>query len=288
MIAVSGATGFVGRAVSDALQTRGIRVVTIGRRATADIRWPAAGEPFSAASLRLLSECRAVVNLAGENVGARWTASRRRAIRESRVGLTTALATALASLDKRPAVLLYGDRGDDWLDEAAAPANDFLANVVRDWESATRPASSVGMRVVHMRMGVVFGHGGIIARVRVPFQLGLGGRLGSGRQWMSWIAITDVVDFVLRAIDDDRFAGPVNLSSPEPITNAEFTQLLAKLLGRPAMVPVPAFALRLAFGEMADRLLLTSHRLRPAALLAHQFSFAHHSAEGALRTALDE
>jgi uncharacterized protein (TIGR01777 family) len=293
MIVVTGASGFVGRAVCDALTTRGHQVVTIGRSAAAQIRWPASGASFDAPALDLLRRSRAVVNLAGENIGARWTSARRRALRESRVDLTTILANAIAQVDPRPATLLnasamgiYGNRGDEWLDETTPPAGDSLANLVRDWERATEPAAKAGVRVVKMRFGVVLGRGGILARLRLLFQLGLGGRLGSGRQWMSWVSIDDVVDFVLRAIDDSTYVDAVNVSSPEPVTNAEFTRLLGRLLGRPTVLPAPAFALRLAFGEMADRLLLTSHRMRPAKLLASRFSYAHPTAEGALRAAL--
>jgi uncharacterized protein (TIGR01777 family) len=291
MIVITGASGFVGRAVCDALTARGHEVITIGRSAAATIRWPAPGGSFEPAALDLLRRSRAVVNLAGENIGARWTASRRRAIRESRVGLTTTLANAMAGIEPRPATLLnasaiYGNRGDEWLDEGAAPADDSLARVVRDWEGATEPAASAGVRVVKMRFGLVLGCGGIFARLRLLFQLGLGGKLGNGRQWMSWISLDDVVDFILRAIDDTTYVGAVNVSSPEPVTNAEFTRLLGRLLGRPTVLTAPAFGLRLALGEMADRLLLTSHRMRPAKLLASRFSYAHPTADAALRAAL--
>jgi uncharacterized protein (TIGR01777 family) len=293
MIIVAGASGFVGRAVCDALVSRGIEVATIGRSANATIRWPEPGASFDATALDLLRRSSSVVNLSGENIGARWTSQRRIAIRESRVGLTAKLADALAGIEPRPATLInasamgiYGNRGDEWLDEDAAPADDFLARIVRDWEGATDPAARAGVRVVKMRLGVVLGRGGIFAKLRRLFQLGLGGQLGSGRQWMSWIALDDVVEFVLRAVDDTRYVGAVNVSSPEPVTNAEFTRLLAQVLHRPAVLPAPAFGLRIVFGEMADRLLLTSHRLRPAKLLASRFAFAHPTAEGALRAAL--
>lgn len=293
MIAVSGATGFVGRAVADALRARGIRVVTIGRRPDADIRWPVAGKSFESRELELLGTCRAVVHLAGESIGARWTRSRRRAIRESRVGLTSVLAGAMASVTPRPAALLsasamgyYGNRGDEWLDEEAAPGTDFLARLVIDWEGATTPAAEAGVRVVHMRFGLVIGPGGIFSRVRIPFQLGLGGRLGSGRQWMSWISLEDVVDFVMRAVDDEAFRGPVNVSTPNPVTNTEFTAALASLLSRPAILHPPAFALRLALGEMADALLLTSHRMRPGRMMGNRFGYTHAQIDGALRAAL--
>jgi uncharacterized protein (TIGR01777 family) len=294
MIVVTGASGFVGRALCDALITRGIRVVTVGRRGDAEIRWPQPGDSFRDRDLDLLKHARGVVNLAGENIGRRWTRSRRRALRESRVARTTALTTTLAALDPRPRTLIsasamgyYGNRGDEWLEESSAPGSDFLATLVRDWEAATRPAVDAGIRVVQMRLGIVIGPGGIFARVRLPFQLGVGGRLGDGDQWMSWIAIGDVVNFIIRAIDDAAFGGPVNLSSPDPVTNAEFTRLLGKVLHRPTVFPAPEFALRLAFGEMADGLLLTSHRLRPAKLIANRFAYTHTSMEEALRAAVE-
>jgi uncharacterized protein (TIGR01777 family) len=293
MIAVTGATGFVGRAVCDALASRGLRVATIGRRADADIQWPRGGAGFDTKARETLSRARAVINLSGESIGRRWTASRRRSVRASRVDLTRLLAETLASLDTRPPALLsasasgyYGDRGDDWMDESSAPSGDWLSRLVQDWEGATAPAAEAGIRVVHMRFGIVLGPGGVVSQLRLPFSLGVGGRIGSGRQWMSWISLVDVVDFVVRAIDDGAFSGAVNVVSPEPIRNADFTQRFARLLNRPAIIPVPAFAMRAAFGEMADRLLLASQRLRPARLLANQFSFTHPDAESALRVAL--
>jgi uncharacterized protein (TIGR01777 family) len=294
VIAVSGATGFVGRAVCEALEMRGLKVVAIGRRDGADIRWPAPGASFTREEIERLQRCRAVVHAIGESIGARWTPARRRAIRESREGLTRTLCTALASLAPRPATLIsasavgiYGDRGDTWLDESSSLGDDFLATVARDWESATEPARAAGMRVVRMRLGVVFGaNGGMIGKIRLPFQLGFGGRLGAGDQWLSWIALADVVSFILRAIDDETFSGPVNLSSPEPITNRAFTEMMGRLLGRPTIIPAPAFGLRIAFGQMANGVLLASQRVRPAELTKRGFAWAHPSAEGALRVAL--
>jgi uncharacterized protein (TIGR01777 family) len=295
MIAVAGASGFVGRAVCDALTMRGLRVATIGRRAEADIRWPAPGGTFTAEDFVILRQCRAVVNVVGETIGARWTPARRRAIRESREGLTRALCSALAAREQRPATLIsasavgiYGDRGDTWLDESSSLGDDFLASVAREWESATEPARAAGMRVVRMRLGVIFGaNGGMIGKLRLPFSLGLGAKLGSGEQWLSWIAISDVVSFVLRAIDDDAFSGAINVTAPDPITNADFTKLMGRILGKPTILPAPAFGLRLAFGQMANGVLLASQRVRPAGLLERNFAFEHPTAEGALRAALE-
>jgi uncharacterized protein (TIGR01777 family) len=294
MIAVAGATGFVGRAVCDALTMRGIKVVTIGRRAGADIRWPTEGSGFSAADLVLLGRTRAVVNLTGESIAARWTSARKRAIRESRAGVTRTLSRAIASIDPRPRVLLsgsaigfYGDRGDDWLDETAPAGSDFLATVAREWEEATTPAAEAGARVVLMRLGVVFGPGGgMLSRLRLPFSLGAGARLGDGRQWMSWIALDDVVSFVMRAIDDEGFSGPVNVTTPTPVTNAEFTELFAGALGRRAFLSAPRVALRLRFGEMADGVLFASQRARPASLESRGFAYALPDAKSALRAAV--
>jgi uncharacterized protein (TIGR01777 family) len=294
MIALAGATGFIGRAVRDVLRMRGIKVVTIGRRADADIRWPSGGGEFSPADREKLRRTRAVVNLCGESIGSRWTPARRRAIRESRAGLTATLVRGITSIEPRPRVLLsasavgfYGERGDDWLDESEPPGPDFLASVAREWEEATSPAAAAEIRVVLMRMGVVFGAGGgMLSRLRLPFSLGAGAKLGSGRQWMSWIALEDVVSFVVRAIDDDGFEGPVNVTSPEPLTNGEFTSLFARILGRPAFLALPAAALRLGFGDMADGVLLASQRARPSCLEGRGFAYVHPDAASALRAAV--
>lgn len=294
MIAVAGASGFIGRALCDALTLRGKRILRIGRRPDSDLRWPDRSVDFGATELAMIGRCRAIVNFTGATIGARWTAGRKRAIRESRGGLTGLLARGIAARSPRPSVLLsasavgiYGDCGDAWIDETAPLGSDFLASVARDWEAATAPASAAGVRVVHMRLGVVIGPGGgMIGRLQLPFRLGLGARLGAGSQWMSWIALEDVVAFVLRAIDDDALVGEFNLTSPEPVTNRQFTDLLATQFGRPARLAAPAFALRLAFGEMAQAMLLASQRVRPARLLAHGFAYSNPNAESALRAAL--
>lgn len=293
MIAITGAHGFIGDAVCRALELRGQRVVRIGRT-NADVRWPKRGAEFEPGALTALARTRAVVHLAGESIGARWTPARRRAIRQSRVELTATLARALATMNPRPAVLVaasavgfYGDRGDEWLDESSAPGHDFLASVVSEWEAAAQPASAAGIRVVHLRFGIVLGaNGGMLRQIRLPFQLALGARLGPGTQWMSWIAIDDLVRVVFRVIDDATVAGPVNVVAPEPARNADFTRTLAHTLGQPALLVAPAFALRALFGAMANGLMLSSQRVRPARLLAMGFPFDHPSLDGALRAAL--
>ncbi len=293
MIAVTGASGFLGRAVCAALAARGERVLRIGRR-DSDVAWPAPGTEFERASLDRLRGVRAVVHLAGESIGRRWTSTRRRAIRDSRVGLTASLARALATLDRPPEVMVsvsavgyYGSRGDEWLTEASTSGSDFLASVTRDWEAAASPAREAGVRVVHPRLGVVLGAGGgMVAQLRLPFSLALGARLGSGAQWLSWISLDDAVRLLMAAIDDRALSGPVNAASPAPVTNAEFTAAFARALRRPAPFVAPAFALRLLFGEMADGVLLASQRVRPARLLAGGFAFAHPSIDAALDAAL--
>ncbi|HVZ49397.1 MAG TPA: TIGR01777 family oxidoreductase [Gemmatimonadaceae bacterium] len=294
MIIVTGASGFVGRAVCEEFELRGLRVARIGRGAGADLRWPPPGADFDGDALRAMAGARAVVHLAGATIGERWTPARKRAIRESRVTLTAALARALAHAEPRPAAFvaasavgIYGDRGDDWLDESSPPGGDFLATVAREWEEAAGPALAAGIRVAHLRLGVVLGRGGgMVARLRVPFRLGGGARLGSGRQWLSWISLEDTVRAIVRAVDDPAFAGAFNVVAPAPVTNAEFTQRFARALGRPALLAAPPFALRAAFGEMADGVLLASQRVRPARLLAAGFDFVHPSLDAALAAAL--
>jgi len=294
MIAITGARGFIGRAVHETLRSRGNRIVTIGRSADADVRWPDAAADFGSTALARLAGAHAVVHLAGENIGVRWTEARKREILESRSRGTATLARGLTRLNPRPSVLLsasavgfYGAHGDEWLDEESASGTDFLSAVTRAWEDATTPARDAGIRVVRMRFGVAIGPGGgMLARVRLPFSLGLGGRLGSGQQWMSWVALDDIARFVLRAIDDAVFDGPVNVTSPSPVRNREFTEALAVQLGRPAVLPAPAFALRAVFGEMADAMLLSGQRVRPARLLAAGFEFDQPTIDVALRAAL--
>jgi uncharacterized protein len=226
-------------------------------------------------------ECDAVVNLAGEPIAQRWTEAAKQRIRDSRVERTHRLVRALSAQSRRPRVLVcasavgfYGSRGDEILTESSAPGTGFLPRVVVEWEDAARAAEAVGIRVVSLRFGMVLGHGGALAKLLLPFRLGAGGRLGSGRQWMSWIGVDDAVNLILFAIENAALQGAVNGTAPEPVTNAEFTRILAAALHRPAMFPVPEFALKLVFGEMSE-VLLDSQRVLPAAAQAAGFTFQY-------------
>jgi uncharacterized protein (TIGR01777 family) len=298
-IAVTGATGFIGRPLVRRLLGEGHAIVALTRDVTGARevlparcrveRWdPAAG----AAGPAPLGEADAVVHLAGETVAdGRWTAARKRAIRDSRVAGTHALVAALGRVPAgaRPRVLvgasaigIYGDRGDEELDEQAPRGGGFLADVCAEWEAATRGAEALGMRTVVVRIGVVLGRDGGALRTMLPlFRLGVGGALGGGRQWMSWIHVDDLVGLLAAALADERAGGVLNGVAPAPVTNATFTRALARALGRPAILPVPALALRLALGE-ASTIVLASQRVRPAAALRLGFRFRHAELPGAL------
>lgn len=294
MIVISGASGFLGSAIRARAEARGERVVTIGRAESDAMSWPPAGEAFRDDARRTLDGARAVIHLAGATIGVRWTAAAKAAIRSSRVPLTDSLSRTLAGLPAQPSVFvaasavgIYGDCGDAWLDESSAPGTDYLGVVAREWEAATTPAREAGIRTVNLRMGVVLGRGGgMVAKLRLPTLLGGGARLGSGRQWMSWIALADLLRVIDRALDDSAMSGPVNAVSPSPVTNADFTREFASALRRPALVGIPAFVLRAAFGEMADAVLLASQRVRPSRLEAAGFQFEHPTLAGALAEAL--
>jgi uncharacterized protein (TIGR01777 family) len=237
----------------------------------------------------------AVVHLAGENLTAgRWTPERKARIFNSRVRGTRLLAETLAGLAPPPKVMVcasaigyYGDRGEEVLTEESSLGRGFLAELCREWEAASVPAAEKGVRVVRLRTGIVLSPaGGALKKMLLPFRLGLGGRLGSGQQYMSWIALDDVLAVILRALTDDSLAGPVNAVAPNAVTNREFTRTLGRVLMRPTIFPVPAFALRTIFGEMADETLLASNRVQPAKLLTHGFAFNYPELEGALRHVL--
>ena len=292
---VSGASGLIGSAVIGRLTARGHRVRRMVRRPAkpGEITWDPATGKIDAAGLEAAD---GVIHLAGENLGARWTRARRARIRDSRILGTSLLSETLARLARPPRVLIsasavgiYGDRADEVLTESSSlgDSHDFLVRVGREWEAAADPARAAGIRVVHPRFGVVLTPGGgALQRLLLPFRLGLGGRVGSGAQWFSWVALWDVVNAVEYLLSTDALEGPVNVSAPEPVTNREFTRTLGRVLGRPAVLPVPAAALRLAFGEMADRTLLSSARVLPARLLESGYRFTHSSLEGALRSML--
>jgi uncharacterized protein (TIGR01777 family) len=295
-VVVTGATGLVGTALVSALVAAGHRVDRVSRRSprpgTTDIQWdPSRGE----LDARLLEGANAVVHLAGESVAAgRWTARAKDRIRRSRVESTRLLAETLARLARRPQVLVaasgvgyYGNRGEEPLTEDSPPGTGFLADLAGAWEAAADPARAAGIRVVHLRLGVVLaGHGGALPRMVVPFRLGLGGVVGDGRQYWSWIALADVVRVIEIVIGLERLAGPVNVVAPTPVTNREFTRALGRVLGRPTLVPLPAVAVRTLFGEMGQALLLDSARALPRRLERAGFKFQHRDVEGALRAAL--
>jgi uncharacterized protein (TIGR01777 family) len=295
-IAVTGSTGLVGSALVPALRAAGHEVVRLVRAdpggARDAVRWsPDAGVVPAEA----LEGAGAVVHLAGESIaGGRWTAARKAAIRDSRVVGTGLLAGALARLPQPPEVLVsasavgyYGDRGDETLAEESPGGSGFLAGVAREWEAATAPAAGRGIRVVTLRLGMVLSAGGGALRAMLPpFRLGLGGVIGSGRQYVSWISLEDVPPVVLHVLATGSLQGPVNAVAPSPVTSRELTATLGRVLGRPAILPLPAAAARLLLGEMADELLLASTRVLPGRLLATGFRFLHPALEGALRAAL--
>ncbi len=295
-VAVTGATGLVGSALVIALRAAGHRVDRVSRRpprpGTTDVQWdPARGH----LDPRALEGADAVVHLAGESIAAgRWTRSAKARIRESRVGGTRLVADTLAGLARRPRVLVsasaigyYGHRGSEALTEDSPAGAGFLAEVARAWEAAADPARAAGIRVVHPRLGLVLaGQGGALPRMLLPFRLGLGGPIGGGGQYWSWIALADVVRVIELALARESLAGPVNAVAPGPVTNREFTRALGRVLARPTVLPLPAPAVRLLMGEMGEALLLGSARVLPRRLERAGFEFRYPVLEGALRGVL--
>lgn len=294
-VIVSGASGFIGSALCRALEKEGCRVMRLVRRETKsadEIFWDPESGKTDAAKLEGVP---AVIHLAGENIAeGRWSEAKKRRIRESRVKGTRLVAETLAALRTPPRTLVcasaigwYGDRGDTVLAEDAPPAADFLGSACRDWEAACDSAKGKGIRVVNARIGIVLSpEGGALKRMLLPFKMGAGGVLGSGRQWMSWIALDDAVAVFLHALKTESLHGPVNAAAPNPVTNYDFTKTLGRVLRRPTVMPMPAFAARLAFGEMADALLLSSTRVVPKKLRESGFTFKYPELEGALRSLL--
>jgi uncharacterized protein (TIGR01777 family) len=292
-IAASGASGFIGSTLVPALREAGHEVVRLVRRTpeTADeLRWdPAAGTIDASA----LAGVDGIVNLNGATIERRWTAARKREILESRVSSTSLLARTAADLDPRPAVLvcaggvgIYGDRGDEILTEESELGSDFLAEVARAWEAAAEPARTAGIRVVNFRHGLVLSRdGGALGRMLTPFKLGVGGPLGDGKHWWSWVSMDDLVAAYRFVLEGD-LAGPVNLGSPNPVTNREFVKSFGRALHRPTVLPVPTFVLKAMFGEMAEAVLLASQRMLPARLLDAGFTFSHPELDAALHHAL--
>src|SRR5580692_4059287 len=289
-ILVSGASGLIGTALLPALKASGHEVACL-------VRGPASGkeqipwDPARPLAPQSVSGFDAVIHLAGESIVGRWSEPKKRRIRESRVQGTRQLTEALVQAPERPQLLIsasaigyYGDRGEETLREDSASGGGFLAGVCREWEAATAAAAQAGIRAVQMRFGLVLSSsGGALQKMLPPFRMGFGGNIGDGRQWMSWIDIDDLVGAVQHVIKTETLRGPVNVVGPNPVTNAEFTKTLASVLSRPAILPMPAFAARLAFGQMGDELLLGSQRVEPAKLLASGYVFQ----KPELRTALE-
>ncbi len=299
-VLVTGSSGLVGSALVSFLEASGHHITRLVRSqprpGKTEVFWDPDARRLDSSALEGLD---AVVHLAGENIAGRWTARKKARIRESRINGTYLLAESLAGLARPPAVLVaasaigyYGDRGDTVLKEESSPGEGFLAGVCRDWEAAAKPAVQKGIRVVHLRIGLVLSRaGGALARMLPPFKLGLGGKIGSGKQYLSWIAIDDLVRVIAHVLGKEGLApyrtgtglaGAVNAVAPNPVTNLEFTRTLGRVLHRPTIFPMPAFAARLAIGEMGQELLLASQRVEPARLLASGYSFLFPVLEGAL------
>ena len=290
-VLVSGSEGLIGSALVPTLTNRGHRVVRLTRsEATEDdtVRWDPSAGTIDAARLEGID---AVVHLAGENIVGRWTSAKKARIRDSRVRGTQLLAETLAGLPAPPSVMVsasaigyYGDRGDELLTEESGPGSNFLSRVSQEWEAAADPAREAGIRVVHPRFGIVLStNGGALGTTLPIFKLGGGGRIGSGRQWWSWVAIDDVAGAIFHALTTDSVSGPMNVGSPNPVTNAEYTRTLGRILNRPTVFPLPAPAARLILGQVADELLLASARVEPAKLKETGYEFRYPELESALR-----
>ena len=301
-IIVTGASGLIGSALVPSLLGEGHEVTRLVRGASStrggdaqvrDASWEPERGSIDAAALEGHD---AAIHLAGESVSERWTNEKKRRIRESRVKGTRLLAETLARLERKPRTLVcasaigfYGDRGDELLTEESAPGRDFLAGVCQEWEAAADPARAAGLRAAHLRIGIVLSaKGGALPRMLGPFRMGAGGPVGGGRQWVSWIALDDVLGVVRHVLRDESLSGPINTVAPQPVRNGEFAAALGEALGRPALVPVPAFAVRLMFGEMGQALALSGQRVVPAKLRASGYEFLYPELPGALRHVLAE
>lgn len=281
-VMISGSHGLIGSALTDRLTSQGDEVIRLPRTFSDRLSFKGVD---------------AVIHLAGESIAAgRWNEEKKKRIKESRIEPTRKLAKLLAESSSKPSVFIsasaigfYGDHGEDPLDEGSLPGTGFLSNVCAHWEEASRLAAVAGIRTVNLRTGIVLSKkGGALKQMLPPFKFGAGGPLGDGRQYMSWISLTDMVDAVLTIINTPDIKGPVNLTAPNPVTNAEFTRILAKALHRPAILPMPAIAARILFGEMADALLLSSTRVLPEKLLKNGYQFKHADLRSALEDLLNE
>ena len=294
-ILIGGASGLVGTALIKALKPEGHEISRLVRHAPRDsseIEW--SPDRYSIALARI-EGFDAVVNLAGESIAeGRWTDDKKRRIRESRVKGTRLLGDALANLTVPPKTFIcasatgyYGNRGDELLTETSAPGDDFLSEVCVEWEKATAHAIEKGIRVVNTRFGIILDkEGGALGKMLPPFRMGVGGRIGDGKQWMSWIALDDVVGALVFALTNESIKGPVNFVAPNPVRNSEFTKALGSVLSRPTIFPIPGFGLRLLFGEMADALLLSGARVKPETLEQSAYPFKYPELMGALRHVL--
>jgi len=296
-ILVSGVSGPIGAALLPSLKAREYEVTRLVRgtaRGAAIVDRHIPWDPAKPISPESVSGFDAVIHLAGESIVGRWTEAKKKAIRDSRVLGTHNLAQALAQTKDKPHVFVsssaigyYGDRGDEVLNEESAPGTDFLADVCREWEAATRAASDAGIRTVQIRTGVVLSpQGGALGKMLTPFKMGVGGKIGSGRQWMSWIDVQDMAGAIHHILKTDLVQGPVNMVAPKPVTNAEFTRTLASVLSRPAIFPMPAFAVKLVFGEMGETVLLGSQRVEPARLVASGYPFRFTDLRASLQNTL--
>jgi len=296
-IAITGASGLIGSALIPALTGAGHRVARMVRSQprpdSGDIFW----DPDKAyVDTTKLDGADAVVHLAGDTIAERWSPEKKIRIHSSRTRGTQLIAEAVRQVTKPPQVLVsasaigyYGDRGAEVLREQSASGKGYLAEVCRDWEAATEVASRAGIRVVHLRTGIVLStKGGALAKMLPPFRMGAGGKIGSGKQYMSWIALDDLIGAIRYSIENVSLKGPVNGVAPNPVTNLEFTKTLGKVLGRPAILPLPAFAVSLMFGEMGRELLLSSQRVEPSRLVGSGFSFRYPNLEDALRHVLSD
>lgn len=291
-VAVTGSTGLIGSALVDRLTRDGHTVVRVvrGNAGPGDVAWNPDAETIDAAALEGVD---AIVHLAGENVGTRWTDEKKRRIMDSRVKGTRLIARAAAHMTRQPRVFvqaaatgIYGDRGDEALNESSAPGKGFLADVGRAWESASSLADEAGIRVVKLRFGVVLSaRGGALKQLLLPFRMGVGGPVGNGRQWMPWLSLDDAVEMIVVSLRDPRYRGPINAIAAS-VRNQDFTRALGRAVQRPALLPTPAFALRALFGEMADETLLGSQNAEPRRLKELGFRYLHPTMEDALHAAL--
>ena len=296
-VLITGASGLIGKALQKSFAAKGYEMILAGRgepRKPNDIRW-SVEDGFAAEDVERLEGIDAVVHLAGEGIaGLRWTDEKKKAIRDSRVIGTRNLVNTLAELKQKPDVFIassamgfYGDRGDDILTETSPPGDTFLADVSKEWEMESRRAEDSGIRTVLLRTSIVLSKdGGALATMMTPFKFGVGGVIGSGKQWMSWISLDDVIGIINFAIENEKLRGAVNVASPNPVTNEEFTKTLGDVLYRPTFLPLPEFAVNLVFGEMGDALLIDSMRLEPKRLKEAGYEFKFNDLKSALENAV--